>query len=166
MVSLALETKVSVLFTRFCAPTGPCTQGPAARWWRSARLRPRYPPRSQGRQTAGASSSRRQSCPHSHHTPQATHINKKNNKALNKQTTTSTESNPCQHLMKMRRTPEGVAKSSRKESGLQPLRWPPTTLMALGPQPSATRARSGDLVRLENRGSPLRRVPCRHTTPL
>merc|ERR1711861_10289 len=54
------------------------------------------------------------------------------------QKTTSTESNPCQHLMKMRRTPEGVAKSSRKESGLQPLRWPPTTLMALGPQPSAT----------------------------
>merc|ERR1711959_171336 len=39
---------------------------------------------------------------------------------------------PCQPLM-MRCTPEGVAKSSRKESGLQPLCWPPTTLMALGP---------------------------------
>merc|ERR1712159_469559 len=93
-----------------------------------------------------------------HDTPQATHINKKNNKALDKQRTTSTESNPCQHPMKMRRTPEGVAKSSRKESGLQPLRWPPTTLMAPCPQwrPSTT-----GVPRLH-----LRRVPCRHTTPL
>merc|ERR1712151_1012088 len=73
-----------------------------------------------------------------HHNPTGNPHQQKNNKALDKQRTTSTESNPCQHSMKMRRTPEGVAKSSRKESGLQPLRWPPTTLMALGPQPSAT----------------------------